>query len=256
MCTNYVPSRGSRLTATLGLTDPGLAWRNEVWPGHLAPMIRRPHEPADDVAQIVPACFGLIPGWSRDGRNYRHCYNARSETVAEKPSFRHAWRRGQFCLVPADAFFEPNYESGRPVRWRIAQANGEPMSLAGIWDAWRRPDTANPGNTAPMGPADAATLAGEWLLSFSLLTINADGHDMMGRFHAPGDEKRSVVIISGADRQAWLNAPPEQARQMLRLPAPGQLVTEPAPRRAGPPRQPAPPRPRRRQQGQQDLPDM
>ena len=69
-----------------------------------------------------------------------------------------------------------------------------------------------------MGPPDAATLTGQWLLSFSLLAINADGHDVMARFHAPGDEKRSVVIICAADRQAWLEAPPEQARQMLLLP--------------------------------------
>ena len=239
MCTNYVPSRGERLLEHFGVADPGFDWREEVYPGHLAPIIRR--SPVDGGPEVVPACFGLIPYWSRDGRNYRHCYNARSETVAEKPSFRNAWRRGQFCLVPADAFFEPDYETGRPVRWRIEPTDGRPMALAGIWDCWRRRPS---GDGRPAGPPDAQALDTDWLVSFSLLTVNADTHPLMSRFHAPGDEKRSVALLAIDALPPWLEARPPQAAALVRPPAEDVLSARPAPQ---PPRRPkAPPAPRPR----------
>ncbi|MCA9052169.1 MAG: SOS response-associated peptidase family protein [Planctomycetaceae bacterium] len=243
MCTNYVPSRGERLLEHFRLTDPGFAWRDEVFPGHLAPIIRV--SPLTGEAEVTVACFGLIPFWSKDGRNYRHCYNARSETVAEKPSFRQAWKRGQFCIVPADAFFEPNYESGRPVRWRIERADGRPLALAGIWDAWRRPGW---GDARP-GPADAAQLEDDWLISFSMLTVNADRHPVMSAFHAPGDEKRSVATIANEAIGRWLSARPEDAPAMFSAPAPQTLSTRAAPlppRRA---KSPPPPQPRPKKAG-------
>ncbi|MEZ5653059.1 MAG: SOS response-associated peptidase family protein [Burkholderiaceae bacterium] len=244
MCTNYVPSRGERLLEHFGLTDDGFGWREEVFPGHLAPIIRV--SPLTGKAELTVACFGLIPHWSRDGRNYRHCYNARSETVAEKPSFRSAWRRSQTCIVPADAFFEPSYETGRPVRWRIERTDARPLALAGIWDAWRRP--AGDGGT-PLGPPDAAALDDDWLVSFSLLTVNADAHPVMSAFHAPGDEKRSVAIIASDDIQTWLQARPEQAATLFAAPPADSLSSRTAPL---PPRRakaPPAPRPRARQTG-------
>jgi putative SOS response-associated peptidase YedK len=160
------------------------------------------------------AVFGLIPHWSRDGRNFRHCYNARSETIAEKPSFRQAWRRGQWCLVPADAFFEPCYETGRAVRWRIGPVEDAPLLLAGLWDLWRTPD-------------------GRPVLSFTLITQNADAHPLMSRFHPAQDEKRSVVRVDHADLPLWLTATQEQARALIQPLDPRQLsaAADPAPQR-------------------------
>lgn len=199
MCTNYVPTRNDRLREHFGVAPlaPREGLRDEAYPGYEAPMIRRAREAP--VRECVAACFGLIPPWSRDGRNFRQCYNARSETVAEKPSFRNAWRRAQFCIIPADAFFEPNYEpnaTGRPVRWRIGNADGTPMGIAGLWEAWRAPDA-------------------RWVLSFTMLTINADAHPLMRRFHATDDEKRSVVILPPAAYDRWLDADPGTAATML-----------------------------------------
>lgn len=110
-------------------------------------------------------------------------YNTRTETVASKPSFRSAWKRKQFCIIPATNFFEPNYETGKPVRWRIERADGGPVAIAGIWE---------------YRPADQ-------LLSFSMLTINADGHPLMQRFHKPDDEKRMVMILDPDQYQGWLD---------------------------------------------------
>lgn len=96
--------------------------------------------------------------------------------MAEKPSFRTPWRRRQFCLVSMQCFFEPTYESGRAVRWSIGRRDTQPFTAGAIWDAWRSP-------------------SGETLHSFSMLTVNANDHPLTARFHKPGDEKRSLVIV-------------------------------------------------------------
>lgn len=102
---------------------------------------------------------------------------------AQKPSFRNAWKRKQFCIIPADNFFEPCYETGKPVRWRIERADDMPAAIAGIWE---------------FRPQDL-------LLSFSILTINANGHPLMQRFHKPDDEKRMVMILDPDQYHGWLD---------------------------------------------------
>ncbi|MDN2674789.1 SOS response-associated peptidase family protein [Janthinobacterium sp. SUN026] len=113
----------------------------------------------------------------------RQTYNSRTETVASKPSFRSAWKCKQFYIIPAANFFEPNYETGKPVRWRIERADGGPVAIAGIWEY--RPE--------------------DQLLSFSMLTINADGHPLMQRFHNPDDEKRMVMSLDRDQCLSWLD---------------------------------------------------
>jgi putative SOS response-associated peptidase YedK len=72
-----------------------------------------------------------------------------------------------------------------------------------------------------------------------LLTVNADGHPLMGRFHAPGDEKRSIVVLPPEDWAAWLAADEAIARAMLRPLSADQFDAQAAPR---PPRSPRSPR--------------
>lgn len=239
MCTNYLPTRVDRLSRHLGLAPlENVSFRDEVYPGHLAPIVRyrNPMDALTGPAEIAAAVFGLIPGWSRDGRNWRHCYNARSETVADKPSFRSAWRRGQACVVYADAIYEPDYQTGRAVRWRIERADGEPLAIAAIWDAWRVRAAAP--DQPPLGPPDARALGEEWLLGFALLTLNADGHPVMGRFHAPGDEKRTVAMLDAQEARAWLEVDPAERTALLHAPDASTLITRADPR---PPRRAAAP---------------
>lgn len=211
MCANYTPvSRRERLKAHFwaDLEEP---FPDETWPGHAAPFIRQARERELHAREACVGLFGLIPHWARDLTIGRKTYNARSETVAGKPSFRDAWRFGRRCIVPAENFFEPDWSTGKAVRWRIRRRDGAPMGLAGLWGAWRAPD-------------------GRELLSFTMLTINADGHAVMQRFHRPEDEKRMVVILDEAEYDAWLDAPPARMRDFLqRYPAP-ELEAEPAPR--------------------------
>ena len=102
-----------------------------------------------------------------------------------------------------DAFYEPNYETGKPVRWRIERQDQKPFGIAAIYDAWKNP-------------------AGQWIPSFSLITVNADQHPVMGRFHAAGDEKRSIVVIEPDSYGDWLRATTEHAVTYF-APVPAEL---------------------------------
>jgi putative SOS response-associated peptidase YedK len=130
--------------------------------------------------------------------------------------FRAAWSRRQYCLVPADAFYEPNYESGKPIRWRIEMADRKPFAIGGIWERHGEGD--------------------QYIESFSMLTINADAHPLMNRFHGDDDEKRMPVIIDASNYRDWLHATPVSAPQFFK-PYPAELMT------ARP--EPLPPRPKK-----------
>jgi putative SOS response-associated peptidase YedK len=157
--------------------------------------------------------FGLVPHWAITKKKYGlKTYNARSETVHEKPTYRSAWRERRFGIVLTESFFEPNWETGKAVRWKIHRADAQPTAIASIWER----------------VIDKAT--GEVLMSFSMLTINADGHDIMKHFHRPEDEKRSVVVLSEYQYLPWLHANHDEARAMLQLAPDRFLKSEPAPR--------------------------
>lgn len=231
MCANYHPvTRDDRLRARFGVPAPEQAMPPETWPGYAAPFIVRDGERVDFARCAEAGLFGLVPHWARDLAIGRRTYNARSETVHEKPSFRDAWRRGQRCIVPAEAIYEPCWESGRAVRWRIERADGEPMGLAGLWSRWRAPD-------------------GRVLSSFTLLTLPAGDHALMRRFHKPEDEKRTVVILDEADHDAWLECPTKRQREFLSTFAAERLQAQAAPLRR-------PARPTARQAADAPSPDL
>ncbi len=211
MCSNYTPSKREALGPHFHVDPPAMDWKEEAYPGYLAPIIRLADDGSGSTDCDV-ACFGMVPHWA-DLKLSRHTYNARSETVASKPSFRHAYAKRQLCIIPAESIFEPNYESGRAVRWRIARDNDAPMGIAGLWE-WR------PNG----GPEDKP------LLSFTMLTINADHHPLMQRFHRPEDEKRMVVVLEPDQYPAWLSADADAIASFLQPYPAHQLKAEAAPR--------------------------
>ncbi|MDI3258400.1 MAG: SOS response-associated peptidase [Sinobacteraceae bacterium] len=210
MCVNYLVPAFEDFRLHFDVDPPTWEYRREVFPGYAAPMLVLKPEHGEAM-RVERAKFGLIPFWSKDDKIGRRTYNARSETVATKPSYRGPWRRRQFCIVPVQAFFEPNYESGKAIRWKIARGDGKPFGLAAIWDTWR--------------PAEGQTEQ-----SFSLLTVNAADHPLMRRFHAPDDEKRSVVVLGTANYSTWLTADDEEdARELLSLFDASAFEAEPSP---------------------------
>lgn len=213
MCANYLPvTDRDRLKVHFAFRDLD-PWPDETWPGYAAPFVRQARDADTHARESALGLFGLIPYWSKDLTIGRRTYNARSETVAEKPSFRDAWKAGRRCIVPAEAIFEPNWETGKAVRWKIRRRDGLPMGIAGLWSAWNAPD-------------------GHTLLSFTMLTINADGHPVMQRFHKPEDEKRMVVVLDETDYDAWLDAPKDRMPDFLTRYPSEALEAEPAPRPA------------------------
>ena len=203
MCSNYDPViNSSRLKTYFNVEAPQEGLKPRLWPGYFGPFIRK-HEHAEVGDEAVPfrelmvGSFGMIPHWSKDDKIARRTFNARSETVHEKPSFRDAWRLSRHCIIPADAIFEPDWRSGKAVPTRIVRTDGSPMGIAGLWTGCKMP-------------------SGEIIRSFTMLTINADEHPFMRNYHKPGDEKRMVVILPDDEYDAWLTAPPEESRFFLR----------------------------------------
>lgn len=79
--------------------------------------------------------WGLIPSWASDSSIANKMINARSETVAEKPSFRAALTKRR-CLIPADGFYEWQKVGPNKRPMRITLASGEPFAFAGLWETW------------------------------------------------------------------------------------------------------------------------
>ncbi len=84
--------------------------------------------------------WGLVPFWAKDPAIGNRMINARAETVAEKPSFRAAYRQRR-CLVLADGFYEWKKEGAGKVPYFISLANGEPFAFAGLWETWQSKET-------------------------------------------------------------------------------------------------------------------
>jgi putative SOS response-associated peptidase YedK len=211
MCSNYeAVTRADRLLSFFGVVREGDDKPVIAFPTNMAPFIRLA-EDGSGHRRVSEGAFGLVPGFAKELVYGRNKYNARSETVHSKPSYRGAWRMGQRCVIPAEGFYEPYYETAesKPVRWRIQQPGEVPLGIAGIWEKWIDPD-------------------GREVFSFSMLTVNADGHPVMSKFHRPEDEKRMVVILDPEEYDEWLSCPVNKAPKFFRQWM-GQLDTFPAP---------------------------
>jgi putative SOS response-associated peptidase YedK len=219
VCTRYISPEAGDIERhwQVGGRTP-MRWVREVFPGYQGVFIRADRTSMRPARQLVVGPWGLIPWFAKERKLKFPTSNARSEELSQKASYKHPWARGQRCIIPALAFFEPNWESGRHVPWRFTRSDFAPWGLAGLWNTWADPTT------------------GEVLESYTMLTINADSHPLMRRMHRPDpkrppdqQDKRSVVPIEADMVDTWLHAPLEQAAALVRL-APEALFTgEPMP---------------------------
>jgi len=107
----------------------------EVCPGLRIPaVIRRGDENA-----LVLYQWGLIPAWCNDPSIGARLFNARAETIAERPSFKNAFVSRR-CLIPADGFFEWKKEGNRKIPYYFFLKSGRPMGFAGLYETWIAPD--------------------------------------------------------------------------------------------------------------------
>ena len=116
---------------------PNLRPRYNVAPSQDVAVIR-----SDDKGRTLAMLrWGLIPAWAKDPAIGHRLINARSETAADKPSFRAAYRHRR-CLIPADGFYEWRREGKTRQPWLFGLRGGAPFAFAGLWERWRVPEGA------------------------------------------------------------------------------------------------------------------
>lgn len=216
MCTRYLTPHQQEVEDfwRVGAGQP-LRWAHDLFPGYSGPFIRADRRSSEARRELVVGQWGLIPWFAKERKLRFLTVNARSEEVAAKASYRHPWARGQRCVIPAAAFFEPCWETGKHIPWRFTTPDGSPWGLAGLWNTWTDPQT------------------GECVESYTMLTLNADAHPLMSRMHKPDpkrgpqeQDKRSVVPIAPAEVDTWLHGSVDLARSLLALtPAPDMVAT-------------------------------
>lgn len=90
----------------------------------------------EDDRELTMLRWGLVPFWAKDPSIGNRMINARAETVAEKPSYRAAYRHRR-CLVLADGFYEWHTEGGIKRPHYISAADGQPFAFAALWENWQ-----------------------------------------------------------------------------------------------------------------------
>lgn len=96
-------------------------------------------DPETMTRQLVLLRWGLIPSWAKDPKIGFHCINAKAETVAEKPSFRAAFRKRR-CLVVATGFYEWQVQGKTKQPMWIGLKSRQPFAFAGLWEQWKPPE--------------------------------------------------------------------------------------------------------------------
>src|SRR6185295_11196068 len=120
VCSNYQPvTRKDRLLSFFGVERERDDASVDTWPTGLAPFIRLAEEGSGHRRVVHDGIFGLLPAFAKELAFGRRTYNARSETVHQLPSFKESWAKGWRCIVPVETVYEPNYASGKAVRWGI-----------------------------------------------------------------------------------------------------------------------------------------
>jgi putative SOS response-associated peptidase YedK len=128
------------VTRLFGVADaPEVEPRYNIAPTQFVAAVRETGGPRE-VAMLY---WGLVPSWAKEKSIGARMINARSETLAEKPSFRNAYKRRR-CLVLADGYYEWQRSGAVKQPYFISFAAGEPFGMAGLWERWRDPGSGEP----------------------------------------------------------------------------------------------------------------
>lgn len=187
MCGRFVlKAPPSELITRFGLDEcVDFGPRYNIPPGTDIPVIRQSPE-GGRVLHLLR--WGLVPHWSKDPAIGAKLNNARGESVAEKPSFREAFKRRR-CLIPASGFYEWKPEGKIKQPYYISLKSGEPMAMAGLWESWKAPE-------------------GNLLRTVCVITTRANA--VMEPIH-----DRMPVIIPLEHWQEWLSAPVEVTQPLV-----------------------------------------
>lgn len=167
-----------------------------IGPMQLAPIVTLGPAGADPSVprdrRVIAARWGLVPGWAKESSIGAKMFNARSETVTEKPSFRAAFAQRR-CLVPASGYYEWQARAGRKQPYFIFPEDESPLAFAGLWET--RMDSAFR------------------TFTFSILTAAARGD--LATIH-----DRQPVMLRTEERDAWMDADASADELMAVIAAP------------------------------------
>jgi putative SOS response-associated peptidase YedK len=152
-----------------------------IGPMQLAPIVTLTPAGGDAVAprqrRLIAARWGLVPTWAKDSAMGAKLFNARSETVAEKPSFRAAFAQRR-CLVPASGYYEWQAHAGGKQPYFICPEDASPLAFAGLWETRKDSDVRT--------------------FTFSILTTAARGD--LAAIH-----DRQPVMLRADAREGWMD---------------------------------------------------
>jgi putative SOS response-associated peptidase YedK len=199
MCGRYRLSRRKELLAQhfgADFTDVDWEPRYNIAPTQAVPVVR---QVAQGKLEASAMRWGLIPSWAADPAIGARTINARSETVASKPSFRESLQKRR-CLVPADGFYEWQRGAGGKQPFCFEVGDGVIFAFAGLWDSWRGLDGQ---------PVETCTI-----LTTTPNDLLADVHDRM------------PVILAPEYRDRWLDPSLRDAGRVVTLlkPFPSNLM--------------------------------
>ncbi|GAA3404322.1 SOS response-associated peptidase [Paenibacillus hodogayensis] len=142
--------------------------------------------------RIGPLMWGLVPEWLGEASKGPPLFNARGETVAEKPAFRTAFRQKR-CLVPADSFYEwkKSSDGKRKQPMRILLKDGSLFSMAGLYESWTTPD-------------------GRKISTCTVITTTPN--ELMADIH----DRMPVILRNRDDERKWLDKS-QKAEQLMML---------------------------------------
>ncbi len=164
--------------------------RYNIAPTQMVPVVRGLDR------QVTALRWGLVPFWSKDPKGGYRMINARSETVATKPSFRNAFRKHR-CLIPTDGYFEWRREGKQKQPYWFRLADERPFLMAGLWETWKDRSQEETGA----------------LETFTILTTGSNA--LTQEIH-----DRMPVILGPNDYDQWLDPAIEDAQQLSFMLAP------------------------------------
>jgi len=165
--------------------------RWNVTPQSPVPVVYETRE-GERVAELMR--WGLVPHWAKDPAIGHKLNNARAEGLFDKPSFRQAARRRR-CLLPASGFYEWQVTPAGKQPWYISARSGEPLAMAGLFEAWRSNESE------------------EWLLTCCVITVAAN--PLMAPIH-----DRMPALLPTQHWAAWLARDEQEPARLAPLLAP------------------------------------